>query len=836
MNKNDIQTDLIRGQLMRRNLLLQKQREKFFKELRQLREQIFQKDRLVDYYQADDWGSFFALDDMDMDESSTNKKGNDGADGGGDAATQQQLEDMKKQFDKEKQKLKMQYESQIRDLTASVERLTKELKDKELLYQRTIEKLKADHQLEVDQLNFAHEAQIKSMESAFEKERIEWEERKQREMAELVSQFEAQLEAARKELEVVTTKLNKEIDNLKREVANKQNVIDELNDRISSAMEELERTKAAMQEFMEEKIRLEAEVAAQAVKIAEQEAAMAGGRAEMEKLKLQNEDISRQLKEAKDELQRMSGMDLELEKLRKDNDQLRKKVDELIAKGSMPSTVVHAIAAGATPAAALSGAASVTGTAGADYTGSLGASGMSGVSGFGEGRTTSVSGSISVTAGARTGSLSAAQLQAAKTGVGADGVPLSAAALQQLKDAVAKDEKLKKAKMATGWQLMRVGMSIADRHANRVSAMKLKALDVDSEDHAERREIRQLNVFERLERRANLLIEKLRDRRALLERERQKNLERALMAVCLLVKPQARSSYATTNIDFDDDENDLFDRSDFEMDTFEMSAVPTPSHATPRTPRTPRTSSAGKRRPASRAASQASRHSAIALRSSAPSPIALTPRPATSMDNLSSIVPMSPIPMMPMTPRAPPSPRPPPSAREPQRKATSRVRATITSQSVTYAQVEASPTPRAGEAAEPYIPTSYMPASAYAQPPASPRPGLHIRPSSARVTVRLPINERVVQPQYNWSDTVDAGATFTPRPTSARLMSPGRPPPSRGPTTPRGYTTTPVMQAAPTTDYLSMNKNERREAILSMIYTDQGRAPMRPPSAGGSRY
>lgn len=47
---------------MRRNQLLDDQRRKYFKELRILREQLFQKDRLGDYYQAEDWGSYFNLE------------------------------------------------------------------------------------------------------------------------------------------------------------------------------------------------------------------------------------------------------------------------------------------------------------------------------------------------------------------------------------------------------------------------------------------------------------------------------------------------------------------------------------------------------------------------------------------------------------------------------------------------------------------------------------------------------------------------------------------------------------------------------------------------------
>jgi hypothetical protein len=48
---------------MRRNQLLQEQRRRYFKELRILREQLFQKERLGEYYQPEDWGSYFDLDD-----------------------------------------------------------------------------------------------------------------------------------------------------------------------------------------------------------------------------------------------------------------------------------------------------------------------------------------------------------------------------------------------------------------------------------------------------------------------------------------------------------------------------------------------------------------------------------------------------------------------------------------------------------------------------------------------------------------------------------------------------------------------------------------------------
>jgi len=82
MNKNDVQTDLIRGQLMRRTQLLDEQRKKYFKELRVLREQLFQKERLSDYYTAEDWGSYFAAEEsMGGDE---NQRG-----GGGDKVLSQ---------------------------------------------------------------------------------------------------------------------------------------------------------------------------------------------------------------------------------------------------------------------------------------------------------------------------------------------------------------------------------------------------------------------------------------------------------------------------------------------------------------------------------------------------------------------------------------------------------------------------------------------------------------------------------------------------------------------------------------------------------------------------
>lgn len=45
-------------------------------------------------------------------------------------------------------------------------------------------------------------------------------------MAELVSQFEAQMAAVRQELEQVTAKLTREIEALKHEVAEKQSTID----------------------------------------------------------------------------------------------------------------------------------------------------------------------------------------------------------------------------------------------------------------------------------------------------------------------------------------------------------------------------------------------------------------------------------------------------------------------------------------------------------------------------------------------------------------------------------------------------------------------------------
>lgn len=45
-----------------------------------------------------------------------------------------------------------------------------------------------------------------------------------------------------------------------------------------------------------------------------------------------------------------------------------------------------------------------------------------------------------------------------------------------------------------------------------------------------------MSVFERLEQRASLRLERLRNKRLLLERERRRNMERCLMAVCLLVK------------------------------------------------------------------------------------------------------------------------------------------------------------------------------------------------------------------------------------------------------------------------------------------------------------
>jgi hypothetical protein len=54
-----------------------------------------------------------------------------------------------------------------------------------------------------------------------------------------------------------------------------------------------------------------------------------------------------------------------------------------------------------------------------------------------------------------------------------------------------------------------------------------------------------LSVFERLHQRGMLKVERLRNRRLLLERERRRNMERCLMAVCLLVKVRIRRAALT---------------------------------------------------------------------------------------------------------------------------------------------------------------------------------------------------------------------------------------------------------------------------------------------------
>ena len=110
-------------------------------------------------------------------------------------------------------------------------------------------------------------------------------------------------------------------------------------------------------------------------------------------------------------------------------------------------------------------------------------------------------------------------------------------ATKELEQAIQDTQRASEEKQAATWDLLNAGMKVDSERDARAQGLKVSA-DLD-ENEKQRVMISKLRVFERLEVRSQLLLEKMRTRRDLLEKERQRNLERVLMAACLLVKPSS---------------------------------------------------------------------------------------------------------------------------------------------------------------------------------------------------------------------------------------------------------------------------------------------------------
>lgn len=486
--KQDIQTDILRGQLARRTKMLAEQRALFLKQLLVLKEQIFQRNRLGEPYQPD-------LLELFNPQAWVDSLMSEEGEGDEEKRRKELVDKMTARFNEERAKMEQSAKTMERELNSKLLALDRELKHKDIEWQQRLDQAEEQRKTEVETMRKQWRDEVARLTADYEKQIAELQQRLISETDRLNREWEAKLNKAVEEQRALQEQLRTELAAAQKEIAAKEAEIQQMLDKFEQFEKQLREKTEALEKVTAEKDRLQVQ--------------FESARDSLEKA--ENEVRELRLKVAK--LEEEGGAE-QVAKFKKIAEEANARCAKLEAESGGAMAEVGRLKA------ALEAAQDENKKMQAEME-------------------------------ERIRKLQEADEELRKRGVPPAAVAVAGppAALGELREAVDKNKELIEKRAAGNWALMSRGLMARDLET-RVQDLKAKAAaepdDEDefamTEEERERLRISKLNVFDRLIERARLLMERLKSRKALLEQERQRNLERVLAAACLLVRPLPQQS------------------------------------------------------------------------------------------------------------------------------------------------------------------------------------------------------------------------------------------------------------------------------------------------------
>ncbi|KAK2960882.1 hypothetical protein BLNAU_4279 [Blattamonas nauphoetae] len=249
------QNDVLKDQLNRRNMQLAEQRALYNKELINLREQLFQKERLGKPYQPEN---------MELLNDEFSLGGNDGDMSGDDmkkkmeavmAKMQQKFNDEKKKLESQLKILERERTTQVRDLekirTETEGRLKDQIANMESSHRENMERAESKHEAEVNllkqQASEKQELLEREKEEALRTQKEMYEQRIQKELGDLQEKVNG-LSAKVSTLETAKADLEREVEGWKKELKEEQRKNKQAEDELRKLRMEAEQLRQDLQQ------------------------------------------------------------------------------------------------------------------------------------------------------------------------------------------------------------------------------------------------------------------------------------------------------------------------------------------------------------------------------------------------------------------------------------------------------------------------------------------------------------------------------------------------------------------------------------------------------------
>lgn len=225
LRRNDMQLDVLRGQLARREQQLLRQRRDFLRELNVLREQVIQAAKLGDKYRPDwmtfsDWSRDATMDDDNAAEMAASGIGakqptglaaSKGRSGGGSSTVpmvpEKDMLAMREKFEKELSQLKQRMKQEMEALQKQADDAFRAIRDMEEKFNAERDELRASHAQEMQGLRDEQEAAMDNLRTEMSEMEARLLQEKEEALDAQREQFENEMESLRSLAESVTEQL-----------------------------------------------------------------------------------------------------------------------------------------------------------------------------------------------------------------------------------------------------------------------------------------------------------------------------------------------------------------------------------------------------------------------------------------------------------------------------------------------------------------------------------------------------------------------------------------------------------------------------------------------------
>ncbi|KAH7826264.1 uncharacterized protein MONOS_5345 [Monocercomonoides exilis] len=341
--RTQVQMDILKGQLERREKMLAEQRALFYKQLLNLREQIFQKNRLGDPYQPD--GTDLFNPDAWLD-ALLGKEGGLTDEEEKKRQTQLLMDKLGAKFAEDRKKLENQMKLLERERNAKILELEHNFREREGELEAKIAQMTEDRNQELQSLTELHNQEMSMLKKAHEDELQQLQHDKEEEMLRLQMEWEARLKKETEELveqarqhQVKVRELEKQCEELLLQLQQFKNDVDGLKETVKTQKEQIKQVTNERDVAKEELNQLKARTSLKASEIQSME----------EKMRLMEEHITQleaDLLEGKKKESDSKRRDNELQKLK---DRMKAMEEELMEKNNRISELEAGGANGHTP-------------------------------------------------------------------------------------------------------------------------------------------------------------------------------------------------------------------------------------------------------------------------------------------------------------------------------------------------------------------------------------------------------------------------------------------------------------------------------------------------------